>query len=228
MNRDRSAIPNKVPPPLGAEARLQHESRVLQLISAEQAFEDTLGALIRSVEAQSSEMWCSILLLDADRRRLRYGAAPSLPAEFRRRIEEMLADETLDPRRAAAFQRDQVCVADIATDPLWARDRAIALRHGLHTCWSKPIVDGERRLLGVFAVYYGRSRAPQAGDLWLVEIAAHGAAIVILRHEDAKRMRRWADVALQQENRLQSLKGEVNGLLATLGRPDRYASESHP
>ena len=44
----------------------------------------------------------------------------------------------------AAFRKEPVISADIAADPLWSgpaeKYRRMALRHGLHTAWSVPIV----------------------------------------------------------------------------------------
>ena len=39
----------------------------------------------------------------------------------------------------AAFRGEPVIVEDIATDPLWAEHRDLALRHSLRACWSVPV-----------------------------------------------------------------------------------------
>ncbi len=206
-----------------AESILQVETQALKLISSALPLEETLVALVRTVEAQSSDMLCSVLLLDADGLHLRHGAAPSLPSDFRLVIDRLAAGEEVGSSDMAAFRRERACVADIATDPLWANYRELALQHGLHTCWSKPILDADGRGLGTFAIYYRQPRTPQASDLWFVEIATHAAAIAIGRHENGERMRRWQNTVLEQENRLLALKAEVNGLLVALGRSARYA-----
>lgn len=218
--KNRFVIHVESAPPLVAEARMQQETRMLKLVGSARPVEETLMALIRAIEAQSSDILCSIVLLDADRRSVRYGAAPSLPAYFKRIIEAVVTAECGDPSRTAIFRREQACVADIATDPLWANDREPALRQGLHTCWSQPILDAERRVLGTLAIYYRLARSPQTSDQWFFEMAAHAAAIAIHRHENGERMRRWQDIVLEQEKRLQALKAELHGLLQALGGSD--------
>ncbi len=208
--------------PFAAETRLQQENQVLKIVGSELPLDEKLVALVRAVEAQSREMLCAILLLDADRRHLRHGAAPSLPADFRDMIDALALGEHADSSHTAAFRREKVWIADIATDPLWASYRELALRHGLHTCWSRPIFDAGRRVLGTIVLYFRQARVPQTSDLWLVEMTAHAAAIAISLQENAEKIRRREARVREQENRLQALKSEVNGLMAALGRPDRY------
>ena len=61
------------------EALLGGQKQVLEMIATGGALASTLDYLFRVIEAQSPEMLCSILLLDADGVHLRHGAAPSLP-----------------------------------------------------------------------------------------------------------------------------------------------------
>jgi hypothetical protein len=50
----------------------------------------------------------------------------------------------------AAWRQEPVIVQDIATDPLWAEYRDLALRHGLRACWSMPILSAAGQVLGTF------------------------------------------------------------------------------
>jgi hypothetical protein len=56
-------------------------------------------------------------------------------------------------------------VTDIATDPLWADYRDIALPHGLRACWSTPIFDEGHEVLGTFAIYHLATGAPTAEEI---------------------------------------------------------------
>jgi len=60
-------------------------------------------------------------------------------------------------------------VRDIATDPLWADFRDLALAHGLRACWSTPVRSSEGKVLGTFAIYYREPRSPTAQELGLIE-----------------------------------------------------------
>ncbi|MEO6785601.1 MAG: PAS domain S-box protein, partial [Chthoniobacteraceae bacterium] len=67
------------------------------------------------------------------------------------------------------------------TDPLWADYRDLALQHGLRACWSEPIFDSKRNVLGSFAMYHRQVSEPTGEDLRNIRVAAHVAGIAIER-----------------------------------------------
>jgi GAF domain-containing protein len=77
-------------------------------------------------------------------------------------------------------------VSDIATDPLWADYKEIALPHGLRACWSIPILTRGRKVLGTFAMYHREPREPTIRDLLLVDLITQTAALVIDRDRTQK------------------------------------------
>jgi formate hydrogenlyase transcriptional activator len=72
-----------------------------------------------------------------------------------------------------------VIVSDIATDPLWADYRDLALSHGLRAAWSQPLLSKNQEVLGTFCVSYTEPRTPNETDLRLIEGAGHIAVIAI-------------------------------------------------
>ena len=62
------------------EAFLRGQQRVLEQTATGAPLSTVLDAIVRLIETQSSEMLCSILVLDASKQVVRHGAAPSLPA----------------------------------------------------------------------------------------------------------------------------------------------------
>jgi signal transduction histidine kinase len=89
----------------------------------------------------------------------------------------------------AAFRRAPVVVEDIETDPLWTDYRELARAHGLHACWSTPIFDRHRRLVGTFALYFREPRRPSPWHRRLVELATSTAGIAIGRHREDQALR---------------------------------------
>jgi signal transduction histidine kinase len=79
-----------------------------------------------------------------------------------------------------------VIVSDIATDSLWANYRELALNHGLHACWSTPIIM-QGQVLGTFALYYRTPHRPNKRDLRLIDLWSQLVALGISRKraEDA-------------------------------------------
>jgi GAF domain-containing protein len=154
--------------------------RVLELAIGDSPLEETLSELIRIVETTSrTGVLGSILLLDG--RHLRHGAAPSLPEAYREAIDGAEIGPVAGSCGTAAFRGRPVFVSDIATDPLWAEYKAVALPHGPRACWSTPIITSGSKVLGTFAMYHREPREATVRDLALVDLVTQTAALVIDR-----------------------------------------------
>jgi PAS domain S-box-containing protein len=159
-------------------------NKVLELAISDAPLETTLAELIRIVESTSrTGVLGSILLLDADGRHLRKGAAPSLPAAYSAAIDGGEIGPCSGSCGTAAYLGAAVFVADIANDPLWADYKELALSHGLRACWSIPILTRGRKVLGTFAMYHREPREPTVRDLMLVDLITQTAALVIDREQ---------------------------------------------
>jgi PAS domain S-box-containing protein len=175
-----------------SEALSQLNERVLGMIRAQAPLREILEALCTQIEKKHPDMLCSVLLLDADGTTLRRGASPSLPAEFARAADGIQIGPCAGSCGTAAYRKEPVVVSDIATDPLWANFRQVALPHGLRACWSTPIASRDGKILGTFAIYYREPRTPGAEQLQLIENATHLAGIAI-EHDRAKAELRAAE-----------------------------------
>ena len=177
-----------------AESLRAAQTRVLELAIRNTSLEETLEALIASVEAQSSAgVIGSILLLDEDGVHLRHGAAPKLPKAYVEGIDGTAIGPEAGSCGSAAHSKTPIHVSDIATDPRWVNFRDLALGHGLRACWSTPILSSQGSVLGTFAMYYREPREANPDDLELVEFVTRTASLVIERKK--------AERALQEESR---------------------------
>jgi diguanylate cyclase (GGDEF)-like protein/PAS domain S-box-containing protein len=156
------------------------EKRLLEMVSTGEPLERVLHLLVREIEALSSGLLCSVLLLDGEGR-LRAAAAPSLPAQYNAAIDGLAIGPAVGSCGTAAWRGELVIVSDIAADPLWAEYRAAALSNGLRACWSIPINSSAGKVLGTFAAYYREPREPDRAHLELLETARHIAGIAIER-----------------------------------------------
>lgn len=165
-----------------AEALLDAQRSTLEMIVTGASLEATLGALCEAAEAQSEgRMRTSILLLD-DTGHLRHGAALNLPASYVDAIDGVAIGEAVGSCGTAAFRNEMVVSEDIASDPLWADFRDVALAHGLASCWSTPINARDGTVLGTFAMYYDRPATPSEAELRTIAIVTRTAAIAVQRH----------------------------------------------
>jgi PAS domain S-box-containing protein len=165
-----------------AEAAAEGHRRVLQLIAEDKPLRDILDALMRMVELESPrKTYASVLLLDVDGVHLRDGAAPSLPAGYRKAIDGITIGPAIGSCGTAAFSKKPIYVSDITTDPRWVNYKDAALEHGLRACWSIPILSTRGALLGTLAIYHPEPSAANERDLRIAEIAVRTAAIAIER-----------------------------------------------
>jgi signal transduction histidine kinase len=195
-----------------AEMLLAGEKRLLEMIARGNSRTVILDALCRLVEELSSGSRASILLLDPNARCLRHGAAPSLPMTYTDAIDGVVIGPSVGSCGTAAYRAEPVIVSDIATDPLWADFRSLALAHGLRACWSVPILSSEGRVLGTFATYYRETRSPTPQERNLIEQITHLASIAVER-EQAEEALRQAHADLAHINRVTTM-GELTASLA--------------
>jgi len=181
---------------------LEGQNQVFERIARGEPLPPTLDLLLRLIERHFPGMLCSILTLDPDGVRVRHVAAPSLPESFTRAIDGQPIGPHARSWGTAAFRRELVIVEDIEADPLWDEDRALAAAHGLRACWSTPICDEQRRVLGIFAIYFGHPARPDPLHLETIELATHTAAIAIERECGAEKRRRAHEAMRRREAQL--------------------------
>jgi PAS domain S-box-containing protein len=180
-----------------AEMLLGGEKRLLEMIARGDSLALILDALCRLVEQLASGCLSSILLLDANTKQLRHGAAPSLPTKYSEAIDGIVIGPFVGSCGTAAYRREPVLVSDIATDALWADFRDLALGHGLQACWSTPIVSSAGKVLGTFATYYREARSPSPQDFDLIEQITHLASIAIERTQATQSLQQQANLLEQ-------------------------------
>ena len=162
-------------------ARAESQSLVLERITTGAPLREVLELLVNTIEARSDGMLGSVLLLDAEGKRLIHGAAPSLPRSYTEEIDGLEIGPAEGSCGTAAYEGRQVVVEDIATDPLWENYRDLAGEHDLAACWSTPIRASSGEVLGTFALYYHEPRGPTDEELALIEEAVKLASISIER-----------------------------------------------
>jgi PAS domain S-box-containing protein len=165
------------------------EQHVFEMTAEGAPLTDILRALAIAIEEQSPPTLVSIHLLDPDGKRVRHGAAPSLPEAYRLAIEGAPIGPKAGSCGTAAFHKRAVLVSDIEADERWDDYRDAARAAGLRACWSTPILATDSRVLGTFALYYREPRAPTERDLRLIARASHIAGIAIQRRQLEEELR---------------------------------------
>lgn len=141
------------------------EHRVLEAIAQNRPLDGTLDLLARLVEEVLPGSIASILLLERNGASVRHGAGPSLSETFQRAINGLSIGPAAGSCGTAMYRDETVISEDLREDPRWEPYLALAEPEGLRSCWSTPVHDSARRVVGSFAVYYREPHRPSEMEL---------------------------------------------------------------
>ena len=167
-----------------AQQYLAAQHRVMEAIAARVPFHEVLNEIVALVVNELNGSFCSILLCDHENAVLRFGAAQLLPDAYNRAVDGVPIRDGCGSCGTAAARAKPVFVQDVAIDPLWDDYRAVALQHGLRSCWSVPIIavnsnDDKTRVLGTFAIYRNEVGTPTAAEIEVIDHAVNLARVAI-------------------------------------------------
>jgi signal transduction histidine kinase len=174
-----------------------------------------LDGFCRLVDKLCDNSLASILLIDPNGSCLRRGGGPSFPEAFLAAVDGIEIGPCVGSCGTAAFRKEQVIVSDIATDPLWADYRELALAYGLRSGWSTPILSSDGSVVGVFGIYGREPRSPTPQHQQIIKQITHLASVAIERKRAAESLRASELLA----------RGQLDALTHTL---DALAGESDP
>src|ERR1700752_2178381 len=155
------------------------QGRVLEMIARGEPLSDVLANLVTLIEAQSTDMVCSVLQLSVDGKHILHGAAPNLPEFYIHAVNGAPIGPKNGSCGTAMYLGKPVIVTDMLEDQLWEDYRELAKLSGFRACWSTPIFSGGGKVLGSFAMYYRQPQAPSGTESRLTEVATHIAGIAI-------------------------------------------------
>ncbi|WP_292708989.1 MULTISPECIES: ATP-binding protein [unclassified Nostoc] len=160
-----------------SEALVYTQSQVLEQVAFGVNLYEIFNNLCVLLEQQLPGAYCSILVVDEDKRRLRGGAAPTLPEEYAKGVDGLMIGEFCGSCGTAAYRGDSVFATDIANDPLWADFRDFALSYNIRACWSSPFTSQTGEVLGTFAISHKFPCHPTQHHLEILKTATHIASI---------------------------------------------------
>jgi len=203
----------------GTDELLGGQARILEQIVRGEPLGEVLAALCRLVEAMAdAQVRAEILLVDADGKHLRIGAAPSLPDAYNAEIDGLPISPDLGTCSAAAARGEPVVTSDIATCDRWTKLAHLALAQGLVAAWSMPIRSSGGAVLGTFGTYFFERREPMPHERRLVEVLTQTAALALERDRVEREQRAAA-------RRLQFL-AELGAATQVLEDPDEVMADT--
>lgn len=189
------------------------QNSILERIASGVPLAESMADLLRFLERDVPEMFCSVLLLDEEGTRLWHCAAPRLPAEYC----ALINGAEIGPRGGscgtAAYLGSRFVATDIETEPAWQDYRELAMRFGLRACWSTPILNEDGRVLGTFAMYFKTPRSPEPLHERIIEVALHVAAVAIGKDQQEKESHRLTNELKERVKELTLLRRVAQALL---------------
>jgi PAS domain S-box-containing protein len=173
------------------EALLAGQKHVLELVATGRPLADVLAATCRLVEEREPDLRCSVLLPDERRRLVARAVGPSLPDEFRRRIEGLGIGPPYTGSCGEVLDRGEaVVVPDVGADERFAPEwRAVLSSHGLRSCRSVPVFGTDGAVLASFALYRREPGDPAPADGESIATATHLSGIAVERARGEHRLR---------------------------------------
>ncbi|MBW9055356.1 PAS domain-containing protein [Rhizobium mesosinicum] len=168
-----------------AEAQLQVEKQLLELVTRGVALPEILNQLCLEVERLSPGSLCSILFSDPDELRFRMGAGPNLPGPYNAVLDGLKIDPYFGPCSLAIKTRSTIIVTDPTNDSRWLGSAwpGMMVEFGLGSCWSAPIVGSRGKVLGIFAIYKLDRVGPTDEEQELIDRFAKLSGIAMERAE---------------------------------------------
>ena len=163
-------------------AREQVAQAALETVAEGGPLAGVLAFLCRTMEDESLDrVIACIHPVNDDATMFCNTAAPSLHKSYREAVDGLLVSSMIGPCCHAITKRQTVVVSDLAADFRWAKYLKYAEPFGLRSCWSKPILSNEGKVLGTFAHFYSEPRDPSPRDERMVGLLTRAAAVAIER-----------------------------------------------
>jgi PAS domain S-box-containing protein len=144
-------------------------------------FKNLVETLLKGFEQIYKEAFASLILLK-DNDTIESFVAPRLPNEYLQKLNGLKIGPEEGSCGTAMWQKQTIIVEDISSHPFWEKYKSLALHFGLHSCWSLPIIHTSGKVMGSFAVYYKKIKAPSSVELNTLERIRNIIRILMEHH----------------------------------------------
>jgi len=162
--------------------------RTLELIVVALHWTRFSRVVVRRIDALDPDVISSVLLADPGQR-LWPKAGRRVPEDYKQLITPLPIAPSMGACGTAAFRKERVISADIASDPLWSGP-AEPGRGSLCNTGSERVVRADRlrqwRVARTFGLHHAQSKSVSTEDIELLEKAGHIALIASSGHAPRK------------------------------------------
>lgn len=169
------------------DALYEAAKTVNSTLKADEILSRIVGAATEATNAKG----CSLMLLDAEQKRLIHSASCGLSDQYLRKG-EVMADRSL----ADALKGEPVAVSDVSNDPR-IQYPAEAVKEGIGSMLCVPLV-AKDKAIGVMRAYYSQKQDPPGHTVNLLTAIANLSAIAIENSRMHDSLRKAYDVCQRE------------------------------
>jgi diguanylate cyclase (GGDEF)-like protein len=157
------------------------QNQVLRAVVSQEPLAGVLKLIVEITEKNNPGVMGSILLLDESGKRLRHGAAVSLPAAYNAALDGFEIGPGRGSCGNAAYTGQLTVAENVFQHPHWRNYHTLARQAGIASCWAVPIFSSSGQVLGTFAMYSRETATPSPDDIAWVNELSQIASIAIER-----------------------------------------------
>ncbi len=161
---------------------LQLRCQVLQLISDSHSNENILKILAKDIESIIQDVNCAIMILNPQSNTLTIGAAPSIPKDFKQKIENLDISLENNACSIAAISSKRKIISNLNVSPENKNTikslsksqvfSSIFNHSSYNACCSEPVLSSEAKVLATVDFYYKKAVIPNESDLFIISAAS--------------------------------------------------------
>ncbi|MDC3417991.1 EAL domain-containing protein [Aquibacillus salsiterrae] len=163
----------------GLEALLTGQNQILEMIASGKNYSEVLDSISALVEQLTSGCNSSIHLVKNSNNHVYLHPSSAIPDEIKPLMRRIPVNSQHMAIGKAAFLKQPVVVDDLELDALANELNDHLFKIGLKACWSFPVLDTNKEVLGVFSLYQGEPNLPTEWDIQVIEKATYLIRIAI-------------------------------------------------
>ncbi|MED4533083.1 EAL domain-containing protein [Metabacillus fastidiosus] len=161
----------------------QTQTDILELIAVGKPLPEILKKIVEVIEGKTDDVCCSVMFYDEEKNVLRIGYAPHLNEVLRRKFSEIPVRLNTNSHSHTVHIKELDIAQNITTNEVWENYHQEAMKYGIQSCWSLPILSTNDSLLGIFILYYNNVRKPTKFEIELLTSLSYLTGLAIERNK---------------------------------------------
>jgi diguanylate cyclase (GGDEF)-like protein len=176
------------------EEIMEAQNEVLRLLALGKPLPDILWKIAEQTNSKLPGRYCSIMLVDEERRVFSNGASPLFPESYIKAIENSPIDHPGMYASRAVLSKEALLIEDIVSDPLWehSRFKETFEANGTKGCWFFPVLSPDHKVIATYSLFSKQAGRPKPYEFVMIKTFVHLTSLAIERKESEMKIHRLA------------------------------------